>query len=729
MSIDYYLPVLQVIAPFSFCLQRGWATRSICTLVLVILTLFLSGPNIAHAQEALTPQPPQCLVLAPSGHPYTEIRDTLGLLGCVSRVCASPDEIAHALRPNTVIVAPGVETSQLTPVALSKLVSLVRDGASVLIDGKSTFNMVLGVSYVTAPITIQQYRWAQIEHATITLATPATCMQFFGSRTTTVLADIPDTGQPVVLAGRYGAGAFLYTALSLNPEPLHLYDTLPFLLHAVVTALAVHPICAAQGLEYYMDWGFYLGVAPEQLIDRLAAEGVNHVHLSAWYDTTEFALFAYRFIAAAHARGIGVVSWFEFPMVSEPFWRQHPQWHEVTADGKDAPVAWRYHMALEDPACLEAVKAYMMNKLLTFDWDGVDIAELYFESPYPAWEHPELATPYYPAFRQQFREKYGADPLDIVNPSAENSWKKRPDLYQQWVAFRQDALTRVLAGLLQQVALCQQQKPQLGASVTIMDPLMDPAIRERLAIDLDSQLALRKIVPFTVQVEDPFLIWPLGPKRFVTLGEKYAARLGAETPFIININVIDRWQGTPMKRPAGLELLDWVHAAATHAAAVSLYAYNTVLPEDGELLPAVLASTATFNEGTRGGVKYQANRQCTWQVDTRGMGATLDGKSWPCLSARGVLLPSGVHTISLTPRVMETPAPRIEAISGTLLFASERDGGVEVRYRSALCCYITVNWSPTHLTVDGQETPITILGAPTRSVLALPLGTHTVLIR
>ncbi len=39
-------------------------------------------------------------------------------------------------------------------------------------------------------------------------------------------------------------------------------------------------------------------------------------------------------------------------MVSVPFWQQHPEWREVTAEGKPAKIDWRSLMALEDPQCL-----------------------------------------------------------------------------------------------------------------------------------------------------------------------------------------------------------------------------------------------------------------------------------------------------------------------------------------------------------------------------------------
>src|SRR6201999_1380176 len=87
-----------------------------------------------------------------------------------------------------------------------------------------------------------------------------------------------------------------------------------------------------------------------------------------------------RVIAAAHREGILVYAWFELPHVSEKFWNDHPEWREKTAILQDAQLGWGKLMNVSDRDCFSAASTGVRQLLQTFDWDGVNLAELYFES-------------------------------------------------------------------------------------------------------------------------------------------------------------------------------------------------------------------------------------------------------------------------------------------------------------------------------------------------------------
>jgi len=67
-------------------------------------------------------------------------------------------------------------------------------------------------------------------------------------------------------------------------------------------------------------------------------------------------------------------------MVSLKFWNNHPEWREKTGFLQDAKVDWRSLMNLADPRCRRAVFSEVGELLRNYDWDGVDVSELYFES-------------------------------------------------------------------------------------------------------------------------------------------------------------------------------------------------------------------------------------------------------------------------------------------------------------------------------------------------------------
>ena len=85
-------------------------------------------------------------------------------------------------------------------------------------------------------------------------------------------------------------------------------------------------------------------------------------------------------IAACHRYGILVYAWLELPEVSTAFWEAHPEWREKTAVLQDAFLDWRKLMNLANRECFRAVAQGVHDLIGRFDWDGVNLAELYFES-------------------------------------------------------------------------------------------------------------------------------------------------------------------------------------------------------------------------------------------------------------------------------------------------------------------------------------------------------------
>src|SRR5437762_1399163 len=80
------------------------------------------------------------------------------------------------------------------------------------------------------------------------------------------------------------------------------------------------------------------------------------------------------------SNGMLVYAWLDPPQVSEKFWTEHPEWQELNYKGEAVRPSWRYPMALTSPACMAAVKGIFKEFLEKYDWDGVNLAELYFES-------------------------------------------------------------------------------------------------------------------------------------------------------------------------------------------------------------------------------------------------------------------------------------------------------------------------------------------------------------
>ena len=124
--------------------------------------------------------------------------------------------------------------------------------------------------------------------------------------------------------------------------------------------------------------------------------------------------------------------------MSEKFWNEHPQWREKTAVLQDAQLDWRKLMNLQNRDCASAARAGLAAMMQRFDWDGVNLAELYFESLEGA-SNPARFTPMNDDVRGEFRAASGWDPIEI--------WGKRNDAksMREFLDFRA-GLARAYAG-------------------------------------------------------------------------------------------------------------------------------------------------------------------------------------------------------------------------------------------------------------------------------------------
>src|SRR3954464_398215 len=95
-------------------------------------------------------------------------------------------------------------------------------------------------------------------------------------------------------------------------------------------------------------------------------------------------------------------AWRGPPLVSLRFWLEHPECREKTQTGRDALVDWRRPIALEDPNCFRLASPVFSRVVSAWPFDGVDVAELYFEPDTRA----EDFTPFHPSALAQF----GHDP-------------------------------------------------------------------------------------------------------------------------------------------------------------------------------------------------------------------------------------------------------------------------------------------------------------------------------
>jgi hypothetical protein len=520
------------------------------------------------------------------------------------------------------------------------------------------------------------------------------------------------TGAPLTAGLRRGAGAVLWVAASPGDRG---YERFPYLLNALCD-VGLEPPFRSDRLWAFFDSSYRLRVDVDYFAARWRKSGIAALHVAAWHyyePDAERDAYLTKLIAACHREGILVYAWLELPHVSEKFWADHPEWREKTALLQDAQLDWRKLMNLTNRDCFQAVSAGVKGLVGRFDWDGVNLAELYFESLQGIAE-PARFTPMNNDVRAQFRAKSGFDPIELFGS------RKDAASQRAFLDFRSDLARRMQEDWLGEVEAMRRDKPDLDLVLTHVDDRFDPGMRDAIGADVARVLPLLDRHSFTFLVEDPATIWNLGPQRYKSLAERYAALTPRRERLAIDLNVVERYQDVyPTKQQTGAELFELVHQAAAGFERVALYFESSLQAPDLALLPAAAAAVR----------RVEANAGKTLVDSAAGVGvpwsgaALVDGKAWPVSDGEVVWLPAGAHTLEGAP---QGAAPRLLRLNGDLQTARvSGPSTIEFSYQSAGRGIVILDRAPVRLKIDGVDQRPTLAGPKT---LMLPRGQHSIVI-
>jgi hypothetical protein len=517
-------------------------------------------------------------------------------------------------------------------------------------------------------------------------------------------------GVPLMAGFRRAKGAVLWIAASPGA---HGYERFPYIPQALADLGLAAPF-RSERLWAFFDSSYRSRVDLDYFAARWKAAGIGALHVAAWHyweRDPQGDDYLRRLIDACHRNGIAVYAWLELPHVSEKFWEQHTEWREKTALLQDAQLDWRKLMNLTNRAAFAEVAKGLRDVIGGFDWDGVNLAELYFES-LEGIDNPARMTPMNDDVRAEFRARSGFDPIDLFSPA-----KTKPSsAMAQFIDFRAELAYRQQAEWMAQIENIRKTKPFLDLTLTHIDDRFDRTMREKLGADASRVLPLLTAHDFTFLIEDPATIWNLGPQRYPQIAARYAGLTAARDKLAIDINVVERYQDVyPTKQQTGTELFELVHTAAASFPRVALYFENSILAPDLALLSAA-ASSVDRAELVAGKLAVESSQGTgiPWQGH-----ALVDGKPWPVRNEKTLWLPRGPHSVE--PSAVAPPLVILD-FNGDLKSAKATPGGVEFAYRSSTRAMATLEKAPGKLEIDGAEVAPVMNG----SVLVLPRGQHLV---
>jgi uncharacterized protein YdaL len=631
------------------------------------------------------------------------------------------------------LLAPHPTIERLSDADYGKIVSFVEAGGRLVTDGKNGLAQELGVTFAQSFLKIERMTDLLYPEDPLILGVPETMPRFEVEKEDEVLCVDAKSDAPVAIGRAYGKGKFVFLGIRFDPVSELGTSRFPFLMEYVRSYLKLTPSLRRDDLEVYFDPGFRHNMSIEDLVKHWVAEGVRVVHAASWHQYPTWSYDYGRLIRLAHDNGILVYAWLEPPQVSQKFWKEHPAWQEVNAKGEAVRPSWRYPVALTDSTCLAAVKATYRSFLEEFDWDGVNLAELYFEAG-DGPKEPRLLTPMHPSARTRFRAKAGFDPAALLDSASGLFWRRNPGAWKSFEEFRVDELARLHEQFLSMIQEVKRDKPYLDVIVTAMDNLGTPSLRMNYGVDIHRIMRLASRYPFTLQIEDPESEWSKSPDRYQAIGERYRDAAPDSLPLMLDLNILQfRSEAKPNPFPtliqSGTETFQLVRSAALGAERFSIYSESSVRPQDMRFL-AYAASARAHVTATPDGWNVDAPHQVVLELPADYRALRLDNGARIISEVGRFLLPAGVYHVTAEHKgglgFIPPTGGELLSISGTLTSLASGNRSVTFTYKSAGRCAASFSHTPYAVLVDGREYSVEHGRGHRRFSILLPPGEHSV---
>jgi hypothetical protein len=606
-----------------------------------------------------------------------------------------------------------VVVRNVAPGAAPQWMRRIEQGALVVLEGESELADALGIKPSNKRVTVR---------STVDLHAPklpivwenATDLEVFelpkGAR---IFATERWEGAPLMAAVRHGSGAALWIATTPGQQG---YERFPYLLQAL-NELGVIPPFRTERLWAFFDGSYRSRVDLDYFADRWRKAGIGALHVAGWHywePDPERDAYLRRLIEACHRRAILVYVWLELPHVSEQFWADHPEWREKTALLQDAQLDWRKLMNLTNRDSFAAVGKGAKGLIERFDWDGVNLAELYFESLEGAANAARF-TPMNDDVRKEFQQLHGFDPLTLFQQAQADPLKLR-----MFLDYRAELARRQQEEWIARIEEARATKPDLDFVLTHVDDRFDTRMRDLIGADASRVLPLLEKHDFTFLIEDPATIWNLGPQRYPKIASQYLPLTEKANKLAIDINIVERYQDVyPTKQQTGAELFQLVHVAAKAFPQVALYFENSILVQD---LPLLSAAAASVDKVEQSGSRLIVDSR--YGVGVRWIGpAMVNGRPWPVRNDGTLWIPAGPAVIE--PGSSE-PSFRMVDFNGNLRSANATPSGIQFSYQSNSKAIAVFDAKPRKVEIDGAVVDRAAVTCGADFVVQLPRGQHLI---
>ncbi|MCJ7813429.1 polysaccharide deacetylase family protein, partial [bacterium] len=544
-----------------------------------------------------------------------------------------------------------------------------------------------------------------------------------------------NTGDPIVIGGEYGEGKYLYFASLFDPTTSKGYGRYPYFPDLIQRQFSTWPLVKKECVEIYFEPGDREDVSIEDLVKMWKKNGFRKIYIAGWHIYPDWTYDYERLITLAHQNAMLVYLWLELPHVNDKFWEEHPEWREITATGDTAIINWRHLMAFTDDSCMKTVMTELSTIIQQYNWDGINLAELYFGSPFGP-EQPELFTPMHPSARKLFQSQYTFDPIQLFNENSPYFWKKNNEKWKLFEIFRTNLLVQFHKEFLQLFyQLNKQSEKDMEIVITVLDNILAKETGKGTGIDTKSLIELSNEYPFTLQIEDPQELWYMGSSRYDSLSQTYYPMV-SNNKLIFDINIAPyrsyREILAPTQTPTGLELFGLIQSAQQKNNDVALYSESSIYMVDLPWIAYTLGNQSKETFLSPYQWQIQSENTVTFDLNPQiHKDIQVNGSLWPAYYNGRATLPPGTHIIqplsqreSLVNKIKT--ATRLIDISGELESCKLLSRGIELSYKSDVKNYVIINEKPQKVYVDDAPYNAEIVEGIQGFSIKLPPGSHQV---
>jgi uncharacterized protein YdaL len=710
------------------------------------LQLWIKSLFQGEPAETISIKQPEAVVLWDDAAPRGDWNDqksyeaALSAFGFRVRTRKISDFTSDSLDTGTILVAPNWSATRLSEKQARGIEAFVRRGGRIVLEGPSALSQALGVRAEKRSLRVKRVEdthygiWNDTHHTReYSWNPPADVVRVAVSGQISVYARDKESEIPLAVLAQFGQGRLLYLGARLDIATELGYSRFPYFVHYVRDGFDVALPLQRPQLEMYFDPGIS-NPKLEQLAIEWRRLGVRILYAAAYQFWPKWSYDYAHLIDVCHQNGILVYAWFELPHVSVKFWEEHPEWRAKTATGKDAgndESSWRYHMDLDIPDCQEAAFDFAEDLIKKLPWDGVNIAELNYDTMGP--EDPASYTPMGALTRSAFKAIEGFDPLDLFRPGSPHFWKSNTASLRKFEEYRVQRTVAWHRSLLEKITPIAMER-DMEIIVTMLDSLHSATVTRDTGIDSHRIVALMDQYPFTLQVEDPAQFWAQSPDRYKRFGETYLKLVPDRNRLMFDINVVaDRnisHSHSPTETATGIELAQSLIFATLPTGRAAIYSEGTVPFEDLQLLSKVLARDARLERQSDGWLA-ESDKPITVNTPGAWQNFRVNDTLWPAWGENFLSLPAGKYRITpaakrFTPVDTSVLDLRLLRFTGNLESIKPTSRGVEFAYESSTRVLALFNRRPFEIHVDGNvaaEAPVPDSGA---NSVHLPSGRHTV---